>query len=63
MADLPPVRPGYHRDVPMEAQTQTEDLESVTEWNWSGIYLLAAAASVIAGIITPVAIILWRIAL
>ena len=47
----------------MEVQTQTENLESVTEWNWSGIYLLAAAASVIAGIITPVAIILWRIAL
>lgn len=59
---LPPVRPGYNRDVPMEVATSTTT-ESVTEWNWPVLAIFAVAGSIVAGLVAPIAVILWRIAL
>lgn len=63
--DLPPVRPGYTRDVPMTTETNESSDEITTNIEISGaaLKIAIAVAGVLAIFLTPPAIWLWRWAL
>lgn len=65
MSDLPPVRPGYNRDVPMDVANNEPDEVITTSVELSApvLKLAIAGAIVLVAFLTPPAIWLWRWAL
>lgn len=67
MSDVPPPRPGYNRDgwkdgKPIVATPEYIDHDPIIV-NWPLVGRIIGVAFGLAGVFTPISIILWRIAL